>query len=63
MQLFVSLLFQFILGPLFMDFMKKRDEDPEFQRRSDVIFAEWTASSSTDERRKALRDLHDLIKG
>ena len=49
-----------VVYPIVMEVIKKGDEDPEFRRKLGVVFAEWSASSTTDERRKALRDLHDL---
>ena len=49
--------------PLLMEFMKRRDESADFSRAADTVFANWNASSTTEERRKALRDMHALLKG
>lgn len=56
----LSLIFQFIIGPWIMAHEKKKDEDPQYARAADVAFSEWSASSTTEERRKALKDLYVL---
>lgn len=58
----LKLFFVDLVVPLVMEYMKKRDESPEFAAKADVIFSEWSASSTTEERKKALSDLATLIK-
>ena len=49
--------------PLLMEYMKRREESPEFSRAADTVFANWNSGSTTGERRKALKDMHALLKG
>lgn len=47
---------------LLMQWEKRRQEDPKFAIAANVLFSKWSASSTTDERKKALDDLAALIK-
>lgn len=46
--------------PLLIEFIRRRDLDPDFKRSSDRVFQEWEAGETTADRKAAAKRLHDL---